>query len=657
VTKQHGYEEVDDECEHWDLNWTDLSVSEHRVAKMLPFQRVNHFPGMLEICRKVPLSRHLKKMRSVTPSGTYDFVPETWEHPKELETFRKHCKLNPGGSYIVKPTAGAMGRGIYLIKNPEQIDRTRESAAVVQKYLRSPFLLDGYKFDLRIYAMVTRVDPLTVYVYDEGIARLATVKYQRPTAANLNQKTMHLTNYSLNKRGADFVNTETEDDGTKRALTALWRDLRAKGHDVDALWMKIKDLVVKTIVPIGPLLAHAYHSAVLESPRIARDETRRSASAGRPKAHAGNGHGSPFATSATSATSAGRTRLLPRPKPRVGVSDTNDSGNASTRSRCFEILGFDVLLDDALEPFLIEVNHSPSFGMDSPLDARVKTGLIGDALRALAPDPSDRTRWIAEEKKRRKRRLYETAARRGAVAEKANAAFHDSRRKTNRRAEAEAEAERPSGAAPGSRKARGDSSGSADDRASLRARLAAFDADGGGDTEPVDRGFGGNESSPGGPTARRPRPPGTTNPTDPPERLGDFHRVLPAVGADALATQKKRTFTALLAAAESLFAPVPGCGCPTCDARDKREALSYAVAHARKVAVEGDAAPLDDRGDAFLSSFPFSRDSPKAFRVGPRGTARRDGMGSDRADGGPARTYASLAGKASLCERKGAPAR
>ena len=201
----------------------------------------------MEICRKAALSRHLKRMRSACPAGTYDFAPETWEHPNEMEAFRKHCKAHPGGSYIVKPAAGAMGRGIYLTRGPDGIDHKHESAMVVQRYVSRPLLVDGYKFDLRVYALVTCVEPLTVYVYEEGIARFATTRYQKPTAANLHSKTMHLTNYSLNKHSADFVHTETDDEGTKRALSALWKDLRAKGHDVDALWTRLERLVDRTI--------------------------------------------------------------------------------------------------------------------------------------------------------------------------------------------------------------------------------------------------------------------------------------------------------------------------------------------------------------------------------------------------------------------------
>ena len=40
----------------------------------------------------------------------------------------------------------------------------------------------------------------------------------------------------------------------------------------------------------------------------------------------------------------------------------------STNSMCFEILGFDILLDYKYRLWLLEVNHSPSFSTDTPLD-------------------------------------------------------------------------------------------------------------------------------------------------------------------------------------------------------------------------------------------------------------------------------------------------
>ena len=52
-------------------------------------------------------------------------------------------------------------------------------------------------------------------------------------------------------------------------------------------------------------------------------------------------------------------------------------------SLCFQIFGFDIMLDTDLKPWLIEVNHSPSFCTDSPLDLTMKKNLLRDTLHIL----------------------------------------------------------------------------------------------------------------------------------------------------------------------------------------------------------------------------------------------------------------------------------
>ena len=46
-------------------------------------------------------------------------------------------------------------------------------------------------------------------------------------------------------------------------------------------------------------------------------------------------------------------------------------------------MGFDIFIDNKAKPWLIEVNQSPSFCTDSPLDLRVKNGVLCDAIRVL----------------------------------------------------------------------------------------------------------------------------------------------------------------------------------------------------------------------------------------------------------------------------------
>lgn len=52
-------------------------------------------------------------------------------------------------------------------------------------------------------------------------------------------------------------------------------------------------------------------------------------------------------------------------------------------SLCFEILGFDIMLDLNFKPHLLEVNHAPSFGTDSPLDEKIKGQVVYDTLNLL----------------------------------------------------------------------------------------------------------------------------------------------------------------------------------------------------------------------------------------------------------------------------------
>lgn len=76
---------------------------------------------------------------------------------------------------------------------------------MIQKYLNAPALWKGHKYDFRIYVLVTSViDPMTIFLYKDGLVRLASEKYD--PNANFNDPYTHLTNYSLNKKNEHFDN-------------------------------------------------------------------------------------------------------------------------------------------------------------------------------------------------------------------------------------------------------------------------------------------------------------------------------------------------------------------------------------------------------------------------------------------------------------------
>lgn len=91
-------------------------------------------------------------------------------------------------------------------------------------------LINGYKFDLRVYIIVygTKDGEIVSYLADEGLARFCTQPYKKPTRDNFKNVFMHLTNYAVNKSADGFIDEAQVKDilapnnCSKRTLTALY---------------------------------------------------------------------------------------------------------------------------------------------------------------------------------------------------------------------------------------------------------------------------------------------------------------------------------------------------------------------------------------------------------------------------------------------------
>lgn len=82
------------------------------------------------------------------------------------------------------------------------------------------------------------VNPLRIYIHEEGIARFATEEYVAPNNSNMDNLYMHLTNYAINKFNDKFQQNEDEDEddqGHKRSLGAMLKLFAADGHDTTKL--------------------------------------------------------------------------------------------------------------------------------------------------------------------------------------------------------------------------------------------------------------------------------------------------------------------------------------------------------------------------------------------------------------------------------------
>ena len=77
----------------------------------------------------------------------------------------------------------------------------------------------------------------------------------------------------------------------------------------------------------------------------------------------------------------------------------------NSKSSCFELLGFDVLIDEELKPWLVEVNLSPSLACDSPIDLKIKHGLFVDAMNLICLKKFDRRRENLNKMKQRAKNI------------------------------------------------------------------------------------------------------------------------------------------------------------------------------------------------------------------------------------------------------------
>lgn len=401
IARDRGWVMVTDENDRagisaCNVHWIDVPDFVNTFKILLPYQKVNHFPGMSNLARKSKLARNFERMKKLFPDE-FDFCPRTWILPFDFHDFQTH--FNADGvsqkTFIVKPDHSCQGRGVFLTRNLSQINRA--DVLVAQQYIARPLLIGGKKFDLRIYVLVTSCSPLRVYLFKDGLVRMCTADYVTPNADNMEQRFMHLTNYAVNKHANNFeLNKDASEDGngSKRSLRWFFAWLKESYDDarVDALWDKIGDICLKSILAVQPLLAQEYRSTFAKNLR----KSVYSASPGGPSSQQLYG--------------ADPTRPATANETSSSASTSASASSSSSASSSFSILGMDVLVDESLKPWLLEVNHLPSFGCDSPLDWNIKERLISQTFDILKISPDDKDRYDAEQARSTQVRLYGASA-------------------------------------------------------------------------------------------------------------------------------------------------------------------------------------------------------------------------------------------------------
>ena len=314
IMTKNGF--VQTEKNDWTLFWGRLQPPEF-IDKLGPKQRINHYPGSKNLGRKDYLWKNYTRMRMKFPQE-YNYMPQTYILDNDYNIFQSRLQqANNGSIWIMKPVASSCGRGIKIINKYTKINPKK--GYLVSDYIQNPHLMNGIKYDLRIYVGLTSLDPLRIYIYQEGLVRFATEKYSL-RQSKLNDRFGHLTNFSINKNSDHYaMNNAGIDDrsGSKWSLKSLRMKFEELNIDYDEIFGKIKDIIIKTLISVESMMF-------------------------------------------------------------IGALRTQENVR-----KCFELYGFDILIDQNYKPWLMEVNISPSLNLSSPLDYQIKMNLLQDILNLV----------------------------------------------------------------------------------------------------------------------------------------------------------------------------------------------------------------------------------------------------------------------------------
>jgi hypothetical protein len=331
-------------------------LAQEKFAGLVPGQRTNHFPGSGGIGHKVHLKTNLnnlrRKMRSkmtrtrINPKNEFKFAPQGFSLPEERILLQAHASKNPRELLIAKPPNSSCGKGIKVIRADQVGGLKKDLPYLVQKYIDNPFLINKRKFDLRVYVVCTSFNPLKVHMFRDGLVRFCTSEYKLDRS-KLRDTSVHLTNYSLNKKSADYVKNDSatanpdDESAMKWSHVTLRKWFQKNGIDDVAIWASMADVIIKTLLSIE------------------------------------------------------------------GRVSFNLSRLRAPRNCCFELFGFDIMLDEHLQPHLLEVNTQPSLSSSSTLDKRIKVTLMADTFNLIGVCPVDvkTAKGEAKQKARGKSRL------------------------------------------------------------------------------------------------------------------------------------------------------------------------------------------------------------------------------------------------------------
>jgi len=210
-----------------------------QLINIKSWQMKSVFYGIGELGKKSKLWTNYKKKRDVFGED-FAYMPKTFLYPQERNELKKEMfSVGKDGRWISKPDFGGMANGIFVTNNFNELPERKTQ--VISRYIDHPYLIDGQKFSFRLYSLITCLDPLTVYLYKEGLVFFASFQYTNDEDT-LSRRGIHFSNIFVNK------NRKNKTGHFTWGFNELRKHFKAKGISFAPIWENIKDLVIKSTI-------------------------------------------------------------------------------------------------------------------------------------------------------------------------------------------------------------------------------------------------------------------------------------------------------------------------------------------------------------------------------------------------------------------------
>ena len=216
--------------------------------------------------------------------------------------------------WIVKPGGLSRGRGVHCIDQLNDILSNVKpcNQTIIQKYIENPLIINGRKFDIRQWVLVTDLNPLTVWIFETPYVRFGAENYHIDDFKNIFSQ---LTGNSIAKHSNKFNTGEVEGDMWENEQ---FREYLKKNYGGDP-WVEIQKKIEKIVILSLECAKHKLFN----------------------------------------------------------------------RKNNFEVFGFDIMLDDKLNVYLIEINASPDWTYSTKVTEKLVKIASEDIMKVVLDLPKE----------------------------------------------------------------------------------------------------------------------------------------------------------------------------------------------------------------------------------------------------------------------------